>query len=448
MPVKNSNLLAKAAADERRRRADLALRAASRVDPGRAVRRLADAADPPAWVPAAARRALTRPATRAPLLRLIAACGDRSDLLGRPGPDDPYLPALAALAGWADAWVRDPADWRPASHNRGRQLGSLARHLLARYPVPAFMDGAWTDAGDGGRSAEQGWFAHLGGGGNLRKADGLPFPLTKMAAHHALLAPAGTVPRHAIVWGWARALGAAPRLADAVVAAGPVQRLGDPSDVPAAVDALPFWASVVRLLAAHDVMPDLTRVGPIVDYLHHQRFVPADRVATDGVRGIPAPPQPGLSMVGRDLGTLVEQTEAWHRRLARARGGHGLTWSPSGIAGLDRVEGTDAHARRFVVTELLDGAALRAEGAAMHHCVFTYARQCQGGRAAIFSLRVDRGGGPERLATVEVNTRTRQVVQARGPCNRPVPAGDARVLRAWVVQARLTVGRTVAGLAD
>ncbi len=288
----------------------------------------------------------------------------------------------------------------------------------------------------------------MGGGGNLRKADALPFPLTKMAAHHALLAPAGSVPRHGIVWGWARALGAGPRLADALVAAGPVQRLSDAADAPAAADVLPFWESVVRFLAAHDAMLDPTRVGPVVDYLHHQRFVPADGTGVDGVRVAPAPPQPGLSMAGRDLAALVEQTEAWHRRLARARGGHGLAWPPSGIAGLDRVEGTDAHARRFAVVELLDAAALRGEGAAMHHCVFTYARQCQDGRTAIFSLRLDRGHGPERLATVEVNVRSRQIVQARGPCNRLVTAADARLLRAWVVQARLRIGRTVGGTAE
>ena len=85
---------------------------------------------------------------------------------------DPAYPALAAgvraLASWHGRWLRDPADWRPRSHNAARQFASLLRHALAAYDVPAWFDAAFTD---GDRPA-QAWFAHVAAGGNLRSAPG------------------------------------------------------------------------------------------------------------------------------------------------------------------------------------------------------------------------------------------------------------------------------------
>src|SRR5687768_8843702 len=84
-------------------------------------------------------------------------------------------------------WVRQPEEWKPRSYNGKRQLSSLARHLFARYRVPAFMDAAWTEDNASGRLHQE-WFIHVGRGENIRKAAGLPVPLTKMMAHHFLQA--------------------------------------------------------------------------------------------------------------------------------------------------------------------------------------------------------------------------------------------------------------------
>ena len=61
---------------------------------------------------------------------------------------------------------------------------------------PPFMDHAWLGNGAGyvGDELCQQWFVHIGTGNNIRKADGLPFPLTKLMAHHFLQAPAELLP--------------------------------------------------------------------------------------------------------------------------------------------------------------------------------------------------------------------------------------------------------------
>ena len=57
---------------------------------------------------------------------------------------------------------------------------------------------------------------------------------------------------------------------------------------------------------------------------------------------------------------------------------------------------------------LQTGKALRAEGAAMHHCVATYWRNVVDGKSRIYSIR-ENGS---RVATLEV---TGQLTQYKGP---------------------------------
>ena len=138
--------------------------------------------------------------------------------------------------------------------------------------------------------------------------------------------------------------------------------------------------------------------------------------------------------------SLLRQVRAWHAQLGRRRAGaRELVWPPSGIAGLHRVEGEPGNQRLFLVTELLCSRELVAEGSAMRHCVATYAHSCEQGRSAIFSLRVDAGAGLERRLTIDVNVKARTIVEARGRFNAPAQPLDQRILRAWAVQARLTI---------
>src|SRR5262245_54786448 len=46
---------------------------------------------------------------------------------------------LLALALYHGDWLRPVEAWRPVQQNAWPLFASLAHHLLARYPVPAFM---------------------------------------------------------------------------------------------------------------------------------------------------------------------------------------------------------------------------------------------------------------------------------------------------------------------
>ena len=75
----------------------------------------------------------------------------------------------------------------------------------------------------------------------------------------------------------------------------------------------------------------------------------------------------------------------------------------------------------------------------MRHCVASYARTCARGAAAIYSLKLDSGSGFDRRLTIEVDARSKRIVQARGRYNAMPQPLDERYLRNWAAATGLTV---------
>ena len=88
-----------------------------------------------------------------------------------------------------------------------------------------------------------------------------------------------------------------------------------------------------------------------------------------------------------------------------------------------------------------DLEALRDEGAAMGHCVASYANAAALGQCALFSVRCDEGdgSGPQRRLTFEVRLPGSVVAQARGRHNRPATPAERAVLAEWAAAAGLTI---------
>ena len=142
------------------------------------------------------------------LLKLLLYLDENSDLL----KEITYIQGIAALANHHESWIRSPEKWKVKKHNRGRQFSELARHLLAAYEVPLFMDSVWFN----GNVTHQNWFKHIGTGQNIRTASDMLIPLTKKMAHHFLKAPRHYTIEEALRWGQVHALGGDKYLADAL----------------------------------------------------------------------------------------------------------------------------------------------------------------------------------------------------------------------------------------
>lgn len=343
-----------------------------------------------------------------------------------------YIAALLALARNAAGWLRQPLDWAPRTHNAGRQFAGLARHLFAHWPVPSFMDSVWFK-GDGDEALrQQSWFLHVGRGENIRTTD-LPLPFTKRMAHHFMQAPSDLTMEGALRWGQIRGLGGDERLVRKIIGT----RLGS------SFEHDDFWITVLRFFIANPML-DAAHIGPIVDYIHSQRFVSSDVFVGPGVIEHKPPPQPNLSMQGRTPESLLRQVQVWHHGLAKVQQPQ-ADWPRSGIVEFEFVEGSErgANLKIWTITELLSTRALVAEGRKMKHCVATYAGSCAHGQTSIWTLEVESFEGRSKLLTIEVRNSARLICQVRGKCNA-LPAEKHRgIIRRWAEQAGLQLATYV-----
>ena len=195
------------------------------------------------------------------------------------------------------------------------QFASLARHLLAAFPVPAFMTSVWFKGRGALGRRQQGWFIHIGSGKSIRTL-GLTLPYTKKMAHHFLQAPDHFTVEAALRWGQVRGLGGSRELAYAVAAT----RLADP------VECEEFWVTVIQFLVNHPEL-DLAHVRPIVEYLHDQRFVLEEHfdLMLDEVTW--RVPQPRFSMKGRTPRSLLRDVREWQKSIGTHGKKPGLRWA-------------------------------------------------------------------------------------------------------------------------
>jgi hypothetical protein len=344
-------------------------------------------------------------------LTQLAQC--RTALLCRPE----LVPALAHIGLHYASRVRKLSAWQPPSKNAFYQLDSLLRHLFDQYgDVPAWVLGGWGSNPDRHAGLDLTQLAlHLGRGQAMRRFVGWPVSLTKRQEHALRQAPAGCTFQEAY-----RYVQLAERDATEWLGVALDSRLGREPIGPD--DAL--WLAVLDLFRAEpDVDP--WQFGPVCDWIHFRRHV-----------GSPAEPaQPGFSLKGRSLASLLAHTASWHRTLGKiSRNPHYMKLLESTWPGLPVPDFAGGEGSWVQVRRLRDYPALLEEGQRMHHCVASYQRSCQQGRNGIFSLTFNGA----RMLTLQL-TAARQLVQVRGKYNRRASPEEQRWVHQWLAEARLTV---------
>ena len=354
------------------------------------------------------------------LLKLLLYLEANSDLL----KEATYIQGIAALANHHESWIRLLKGWKVRKHNRDRQFSELARHLLAVYEVPLFMDSVWFN----GNATHQNWFKHIGTGQNIRTARDIPIPLTKKMAHHFLKAPKHYTVEEALRWGQVYALGGDRYLVDALRQTRLTRTFNNDD----------FWLNVIRFFIANPML-DVSHVQPIIDYIWHQRYENRRVFVERGVVREMGPAQPNFSMRGRTPETLLRQVEAWHNQLGKISKSRELEWMCSQIGEFHFLEGSEQlHNMRFwSIRELLSSDELIDEGRALQHCVQTYARSCHTGRSSIWSMEIEDENGRRKILTIEVAPRERVIRQVRGRRNRLPTPREKELLRKWADQEGL-----------
>lgn len=336
---------------------------------------------------------------------------------------DKYVIGVLRMLQFREFWIRPFEDWEPKSHNVDRQFAALARHLFSKYEVPRFMDSAWTEPYN---QHHVSWFISIGTGSNIRKEIGLPFPLTKAMAHHFLQAPDDCTIDEALFYGQAIAEGADARLFNAM--RGTRLRTLIPNE---------FKLSAIRFIV-NSPMLDTSQIGPMMDYVHNQKYVTRIMPIGGGLRDTLPPEEPNFSFQGRTAETLIGQVERWHRQLGKEKkSADDQFWEHSYIRDFELEEGVAGRSSHKVwkIIQLLDSAELRAEGRTMKHCVASYTQSCASGRISIWSMTL----AGERKLTIEVANQT--IGQVRGFANRFATQQEKLVLTRWATRENLNFSK-------
>jgi hypothetical protein len=338
----------------------------------------------------------------------------------------PGIEALVNLSRFRRTHVRAVADWPGTSVSWRPAVCSLAQHLIGKYTVPSFLAESWYATDDPYAKRKREWFVAHACGASFRSLD-LPIHMTRKMEHIFLTSRDHLAIEQAMRRAELLGLGAPDELVRAVLATRSATDLGNGE----------FWRTVWMFLIANARAIELAQVGPMIDFVQAIRH---ERVAVETPDGIVLrdPPQPSFSMKGRTVQSMLRLMQHWHRSLGRANGG--LTWAPSPLQPLmieEPSQDSSAPPRVWQMMELTNGAQLRTEGTALHHCVASYADRCWRGASRIWALRVRRGEKVRHVLTVEVDMKRRAVVQARGWGNRAPSGKPLRLLQDWTVRERL-----------
>jgi len=341
----------------------------------------------------------------------------------RPPPD--FEQALKeAKKGFEGEIVRDAWSWQPRLKTRdsARLRLAAARHLFARYPVPAHLEQVWLDSSELSEDEvrlRKRWYVIAARGASLYKADASRWLSHKEV--HRFLDPPGELGFDAAFWvaiarGFTDDLGLALKLARSKIARSPRSQLA-------------FWREVARFFCANPA--PLEAIDDLCDYLAAARRRDA-----------------GFSLKGRTLASLRRQMEAWHREVAAIQRVEAMqrraivrgatppalgAWEGSRLRDWEwKPQAKDAKNRgeRFVVRQLKTAQDLVSESAAMHHCVSSYAAKCVAGFASIWTVRRITPDKTERMLTIELDRKER-IVQVRGFANRVARPDEMQIVERW-----------------
>ncbi|MGA2259607.1 MAG: PcfJ domain-containing protein [Thermoguttaceae bacterium] len=146
----------------------------------------------------------------------------------------------------------------------------------------------------------------------------------------------------------------------------------------------------VHILADTLVLPYVLRVNEVCNQAE------VEETLLSSARG-----QLALMLAARwHIGVFLRQSLDWHKSFGVTVGTGGDNWRkdydwPAWFKPFRA-------SNRVVIRPLCSAAALREEGALVHHCVGRYDRECMTGWTQVFSLRTARG---KRLSTLQLSAR-------------------------------------------
>lgn len=325
--------------------------------------------------------------------------------------------ALQIISNLKEFWIRPLESWECKTKSRDRIISSLMRHLLAKYEVPLFMDSLFankeTVRGLNHVSLEHLIWVDIAQGKNIRKADSRVF-WTKRMAYIFMQTPSKYTYPQAVRRAQLLSLGENnPRFFN-ILTTTFLRDIQEDEE---------FWHTIIHWFVNHPMI-DPNQVGPLLDYIRMRKGENED-----------------WSIKGRSPLRLIHDMEEWHtalQRLVKKGVGKAEMFESCGILPYKTAGKANVYGQKFecnyIINEILSAKELIKEGAELKHCVASYAYSIRNKRTSIFSLGQQVpaiGEDINKLITVEVDLKSRRVVQARGWCNRFMNEEERRIVKGW-----------------
>ncbi|WP_299761395.1 PcfJ domain-containing protein [uncultured Dokdonia sp.] len=311
-----------------------------------------------------------------------------------------FIQVLVNISTFGLKMVRPIEKWQRPSFEPEEQLEDLIDHCFAKYPTPVFLISSFYESS----LRHQLWYVQLGSGKSVKSLIGLPDKFTSKMMHEFRNTPKGFSVSEAIVHAQALGYGASQQIAIELTRSKLAQIEGN----------IPFWTRVIQFFS---VQKQVTHweLYKALEYLEVR--IQRDRRFT---------------MKGRTLEALLNQSHAWYIEMQKMRNeANYLSWFPSGIKEMHKEVEKDGKKVIYIAKELLTSEELYQEGHDMNHCVADYIDDCYAMDTSIFSLRKQEGDTIKKLATIEINPRTLEVLQAEGNCNTPLSVEATMAFNLW-----------------
>jgi len=314
---------------------------------------------------------------------------------------------LHNISSFGNVIVRPIEDWECNLREPEDQLRALLRYCFAKYETPKFLENTFFES----EKKYMLWYIQLGKGKSVKNLSNMPVELTSKMAHEFRNAPYFLTVNEALRYAQAIGFGASTKVAKLIA----FSRLSVIRE-----DQEKFWASVVQFFSKEEDL-SVNELDGIIDYLNH-------KYREDSC----------FSMKNRTYKSVLSQSQEWHRTVYLQENGGNYSWKPSGLKPLYVEEIFDNKKVVYKTEELLSSEALFIEGNAMQHCVAEYDEDCVEERCSIFSLRKEVEGEPiKRLATLEIELPTFEVVQAKAVCNQEPDFKSMEMINQWINNSQL-----------
>jgi hypothetical protein len=347
-----------------------------------------------------------------------------------------YKKALQKLFGLSH--IRDVKDWEPDGKGANTIFISLVSFLLAKYPMPKFIWSVFFEDDPnctvtefrkdpntfgGNKSSRRiqtnrmiDFLQFVAAGESAYKVcQGgiLPVPLNRKQCHELMNSTSDCTFMYALRKVQVKTHGGSPRLLRAWMDTRYGQNLCCTREQEV------FWDSVLAWFAKNPML-DIKQIGPITDYISYLFNQDND-----------------FSMKGRSVLAVMRGMEEWHGELNRSKEFRAKNFLPCGFKmGVYQIKNLSGEVQHeWTINEILTSAELSAEGSAMHHCVYSYSHAIVSGDTSIWSMKYNG----DRLVTIEVWNKTKQIRQVRGKYNRLADGSEVTILKKWAGENNLAI---------